>query len=63
MPEISGFDFLKQWDSQPNFDVIFATAYNEFAIKAFKLSAFDYLLKPIDEGELLETIMKYSKNK
>ena len=39
MPEMSGFDFLKLWEQSPPFDVIFATAYNEFAIKAFKVSA------------------------
>ncbi len=61
MPEMSGFDFLKLWEQSPPFDVIFATAYNEFAIKAFKVSAFDYLLKPIDEDELMGTIVKYNK--
>lgn len=60
MPEMSGFDFLRKWQQAPPFDVIFATAYNEFAIKAFKVSAFDYLLKPIDEEELIGTIEKYT---
>lgn len=60
MPEMSGFDFLKLWEKPPPFDVIFATAYNEFAIKAFKVSAFDYLLKPIDEEELMNTIQKFN---
>lgn len=58
MPEMSGFEFLRLWQKLP-FDVIFTTAYSEFAIKAFKVSAFDYLLKPIDEEELVLTIEKY----
>ena len=48
MPHQSGFDLLmsiKQW----NFEVIFTTAYNEYAIQAIRFSALDYLLKPIDE--------------
>lgn len=62
MPEMSGFDFLELWQGTPPFDVIFTTAYNEFAIQAFKVSAVDYLLKPIDEEELITTIKKYSQN-
>ena len=61
MPEMSGFEFLRKWEQGPPFDVVFATAYNEFAIKAFKVSAFDYLLKPIDEEELVGTIQKYAQ--
>jgi len=60
MPEISGFDFIKMFPDI-NFDIIFTTAYSEYAIKAFKVSAFDYLLKPIDEEELINTIHKYKK--
>jgi two-component system LytT family response regulator len=58
MPEMNGFEFLQFW-TKPPFDIIFTTAYSEFAIKAFKVAAFDYLLKPIDEEELLQTIHKY----
>lgn len=61
MPEMSGFDFLKFWGNDPPFNVIFATAYSEFAIQAFKVSALDYLLKPIDEEDLVQTIQKYQK--
>lgn len=53
----SGFDILKQIDSS-NIHVIFTTAYNEFAIKAFKFSAIDYLLKPIDIDEFKDAIDK-----
>lgn len=60
MPEMNGFEFLNQLKSK-NFDVIFVTAYSEYAIKAFKVSAFDYLLKPIDEEELVSTIRNYKE--
>ncbi|TAJ10213.1 DNA-binding response regulator [Marinilabiliaceae bacterium JC017] len=41
--------------------IIFTTAYNEFALKAFKLNSIDYLLKPIKEAELLQAIDKFEK--
>jgi two-component system LytT family response regulator len=55
MPLMNGFDFLNQFDELP-FDVIFTTAYSQYAIKAFSVQAVDYLLKPIDEDELKETL-------
>lgn len=58
MPHQSGFDLLttvQNW----NFEVIFTTAYNEFAIQAIKFSALDYLLKPIDESELKKAIERF----
>jgi two-component system LytT family response regulator len=48
-------------EDEINFDIIFTTGYSEFAIKAFKLAAFDYLLKPIDEEELLGVIQRFIK--
>lgn len=51
----TGFDFLDKIEN-PDFKLIFVTAYNEFAIKAFKYSALDYLMKPIDPKELNETL-------
>ena len=51
MPEISGFGLLNQINNF-NFDVVFTTAYNQYAIEAFKFSALNYLLKPIDDDEL-----------
>lgn len=51
----TGFDMLDQLPNL-NFKLIFVTAYSEYAIKAFKYSAFDYLLKPIDPDMLYETI-------
>lgn len=56
MPEINGFEMLEQLDHTPI--VIFVTAYDEFAIKAFEVNALDYLLKPIEPQRLKETIQK-----
>jgi len=58
MPHLSGFDLLR---SLPNrdFKVIFTTAFNEFAIKAIRFSAFDYLLKPVDVEELMAAVNRY----
>ncbi len=53
----SGFDLLNKFNN-PEFEVVFITAYNEFAVKAFKYNAIDYLLKPIDKEELTEAIRK-----
>lgn len=51
----TGFDVLKQLNNI-NFKIIFTTAYNQYAIKAFKFNAVDYLLKPIDPKELKNAI-------
>ncbi len=52
----TGFDILRQLDV--NFSIIFTTAYNQYAINAFKFSAIDYLLKPLDPTELQEAIVR-----
>ena len=52
MPVINGFAFLERLH-HINFKIIFTTAYDQFAIKAIKFSAFDYLLKPIDKNDLI----------
>lgn len=57
MPEENGFSLLEQLD-QINFDLIFATAHDQYAIKAIKYSALDYILKPIDGDELKSAIKK-----
>lgn len=62
MPHKNGFDVLKE-TSQFNYDVVFTTAYDQFAIKAFKFSAIDYLLKPIDIIELQEAVEKVKNKK
>ena len=56
MPGKTGFELLESLDSAPA--VIFTTAYDEFAIKAFEVSALDYLLKPIQPERLAESILK-----
>jgi two-component system LytT family response regulator len=58
MPGGDGFTLLERLASAP-FKIIFTTAYTEYAIKAIKFSAFDYLLKPIDDDELTHAILKY----
>lgn len=57
MPGGTGFDLLELIQSI-NFEVIFTTAFDEYAIKAFKYSAIDYLLKPIDPDELIAAVDK-----
>lgn len=60
MPRMNGFDLLEKFDTI-FFDVVFCTAYDQFAIKAFKYAALNYLLKPIDPQELKETIQRVEK--
>jgi two-component system, LytTR family, response regulator len=62
MPTMDGFQFLNKLTSR-NFAVVITTAYNEYAIKALKHEAIDYLLKPIDSDDLQETIKKVKKYK
>jgi len=61
MPEMSGFDVLQRLP-EINFKIIFATSYDQYAIRAIKFSALDYLLKPIDEEELQAAVKKTIKN-
>ena len=63
MPRMSGFDVLEITRNQGlNPIVIFTTGYNQYAIKAIKAQAFDYLLKPIVLDELKETLSRLSNN-
>ena len=57
MPVMNGFQFLEQFPQLP-FAVIFTTSYDQYAIKAFRFSALDYLLKPIDGEELAKAVQK-----
>lgn len=59
MPGKNGFQLLEMLDSVPL--VVFTTAYDEFALKAFEVNALDYLLKPINPERLSETIAKLSE--
>ncbi|MEH6537042.1 MAG: LytTR family DNA-binding domain-containing protein [Psychroserpens sp.] len=60
MPTMDGFQFLGKL-SNNDFAVVITTAYDEYAIKALKHEAIDYLLKPIDSDDLQETIQKIKK--
>ena len=60
MPDKNGFELFKFFDVV-NFEVIFTTAHNKYAIKAIKRSALDYLLKPIDHLELAAAVKKFEK--
>jgi two-component system LytT family response regulator len=62
MPEMDGFQLLKHL-TYKDFDLIITTAYDNYAIKAFKEHAIDYLLKPIDSDELTETLSRVKKHK
>jgi two-component system, LytTR family, response regulator len=57
MPRMNGFEMLNKVQDK-NFHIIFTTAYDQYAIKAIKYAAFDYLLKPIDIEELITAISK-----
>ncbi|BFM43681.1 LytTR family DNA-binding domain-containing protein [Flavobacterium sp. CFS9] len=56
MPEKSGFDLLESLDNAPA--VLFTTAYNEYAVRAFEVNALDYLMKPIREERFVKAIDK-----
>lgn len=64
MPGHSGLELLDFFDDKDiHFSIIFTTAYNEYAIQAFKLSAIDYLLKPIIPDDLVKAIKRFEKQK
>src|SRR5882762_5295171 len=56
MPGKTGFDMLTELDSAPH--VIFTTAYDEYALKAFEVNALDYLMKPVEPKRLADAIQK-----
>ncbi len=59
MPGLTGFELLEQLDAQPK--VIFTTAYDEHALRAFEVNSIDYLLKPIDPERLARALDKLSR--
>ncbi|RZK54689.1 MAG: response regulator transcription factor [Pedobacter sp.] len=61
MPGKNGFDLLKSV-KEPNFDVVFVTAYDSYGIMAIKFSALDYLLKPINITELKRTVERIEQS-
>ncbi|MBL7941547.1 MAG: response regulator transcription factor [Flavobacteriales bacterium] len=60
MPHRNGFDLLRSTE-QMSFEVIFTTAYNQYAIQAIRFSALDYLLKPVDPEELVAAVARYQE--
>jgi two-component system, LytTR family, response regulator len=62
MPVMNGFELLEQFQEIP-FSVIFTTSYDQYAIKAIRFSALDYLLKPVDPKELITAVHKIQVQK
>lgn len=64
MPGHSGLELLDFFnDADVNFSIIFTTAYNQYAIKAFKLSAIDYILKPLDAESIIDAVNRFEANR
>jgi len=64
MPGYTGLQLLDFFnEDEVTFEIIFVTAYDEYAINAFKLAAFDYLLKPVDSEQLNDTLERYLRKK
>jgi two-component system LytT family response regulator len=60
MPNYAGFEIVNFFESIP-FEIIFVTAYDKYALRAFEISAIDYLLKPVDIDRLKEAVSKVKK--
>ncbi len=64
MPGYTGLEILNFFDEEEvDFSIVFTTSYNEYALRAFKLSAIDYLLKPIEPEDLMNAVELYKKKK
>lgn len=62
MPGFSGLEILNFFGADEiDFSIVFTTSYNEYAVQAFKLSAIDYLLKPIESDDLIRAVDVYKK--
>jgi two-component system, LytTR family, response regulator len=62
LPPHTSFDLLQSLDTIP-FDIVFTTSFEEYAVRAFRLSAIDYLLKPVDKDELAAALEKFKQKK
>ena len=62
MPGLNGFEFLQQLGAI-SFDVIFVTAYDQFAIRAFEFNAIGYIMKPVRKTKLIQAVSKVQANK
>ncbi len=61
MPQMSGFDVLQKIEN-PSFEIIFVTAFDSFAVDAIKHCAIGYLVKPVDNQDLVDTVAKVADN-
>lgn len=61
MPDMSGIDLLRSF-TDPHFRIVFVTAYDAYAVEAFRLSAIDYLLKPVEGEDVAKTVQKIKKD-
>lgn len=61
MPMLNGFELLRRCEPL-DFKVVFTTAYDQYAVRAFKFNALDYLLKPVDKSELMAAVSKARQN-
>ena len=62
MPAVNGFELLSMIDPEILPNVVFVTAYDEYAVKAFEENALDYLVKPVEKDRLAKTVRKLKKN-
>jgi len=62
MPVLNGFELLELYGKEIDFQLIFTTAYENFATKAFRVSAVDYLLKPVDGNDLQEAVNRAQRH-
>ena len=63
MPNENGFKLFDHFNGDAKFEVVFTTAHEEYAIKAIKNNAFDYLLKPVDRVDIMSLLKKYELRK
>ncbi len=63
MPHMNGFEMLEKLQGDQSFELVFTTAYDQYAIRAFRFSAFNYLLKPVDHDELKQTVDRIQRKK
>ncbi|MFT6137799.1 MAG: two-component system LytT family response regulator [Salibacteraceae bacterium] len=61
MPNYAGYEIINFFD-EINFEIVFVTAYDKYALKAFELSATDYLVKPVNRSRLNETLKRVTEN-
>jgi len=62
MPWMNGFEMLECLGDNINFEVVFVTAYDQYAIRAFKVKAQDYLLKPVDKDDLINCVNRIQES-